>query len=177
MTDIATDFVIGSSPIPRDETPDVEPDGYADSTPGPFIDLYPDSTLEAPYGRKPNGEPYKRHHSGRAPKDGSVNARMPGKQAETAAALLARLNLLFGMSLGLAGMPRAQNELVKNNDTFEVMARDALAADPALCRKILSAGATSGKAGLVMAYTMLGVSIAPTIRDEYRENHPREIEE
>jgi hypothetical protein len=57
------------------------------------------------------------------------------------------------------------------------MAREALATDPALCKKILSAGATSGKAGLVMAYVMLGATVVPTMRSEYRENHPKELED
>jgi hypothetical protein len=57
------------------------------------------------------------------------------------------------------------------------MARQSLEADPELCRKILSAGATSGKAGLAMAYLILGANTFPAMRKEYRENHPKDIEE
>lgn len=145
----------------------------------PYDPQYPDSTPEAPFGYKKDGTPYTRHHGKRSggntsPGRGSMPAS--DRQAATAAALLARLNALFGITLTVAGMPRAAVALAENNETFEVMAKEALLTDPALCRKILSAGATSGKAGLVMAYVMLGASTYPAMRDEYRENHPKEIE-
>lgn len=173
MTDNATEFNFGTAPVPQDIAP---PTG--DEEAGPFIDLYPDSTPEAPYGRKPDGTPYKRHHGGhgKSPSTGAAKgSAMPaGRQAETAAALLARLNVLFGFALTTAGMPESAATLAENNAQFEAMAREALSADPALCRKILSAGATSGKAGLAMAYVMLGASTFPSMRAEYKANHPRE---
>lgn len=174
MTDTLPEIDFGLSPAPDDAPP---LDGPEEA--GPFAHLYPDSTPDAPYGRKPDGTPYKRHHGGRGASAGPSLGRMPAsaKQAETAASLLARLNSLFGITLALAGMPNSAAELAKNNEQFEVMAREALSADPELCRKILSAGATSGKAGLVMAYVMLGVSTVPAMRNEYRENHPKELDE
>lgn len=161
-----------------DAPPDELPSDYTDTATGPFTDLYPDSTPEAPYGYKSDGTPFKRHHGAgrRSSGPASSGGRLPaGKQAETAAALLARLNSLMGLGFIAAGMPLAAVKLSENNGQFEAMAREALATDPALCKKILSAGATSGKAGLVMAYVMLGVSVVPAARAEYRENHPKEI--
>jgi hypothetical protein len=171
MTDNATEIDFTELTVPADIAPPVEDTG------APFDPRYPDSTPEAPYGFKPNGEPYKRHHSGHG-KTGQTSGRMPatGKQAETAAALLARLNVLVGFALTTAGMPESAMKLAENNQQFEDMARQALETDPALCRKILSAGATSGKAGLVMAYVVLGATTFPAMREEYKINHPKELE-
>jgi hypothetical protein len=172
----ATDEIsFGVTAIPRDVTPSTDPEPDT----GPYDSRYPDSTPEAPYGYKPNGEPYKRHHSGHGSRGSGTGSRMPAteKQAETAAALLARLNTIFGFVLTAAGMPESAATLAANNVMFESMAKQALETDPALCRKILSAGATSGKAGLIMAYAMLGMGTFPDMKREYRENHPKELEE
>lgn len=172
----ATDEIsFGVTSIPRDVGPSTDPDNTLE----PYDPRYPDSTPEAPYGYKPNGEPYKRHHSGHgktASSGRSSNMPATEKQAATAAALLARLNTIFGFALTSAGMPRSAAALAENNDQFETMAKEALETDPALCRKILSAGATSGKAGLIMAYGMLGMGTFSTMKEEYRENHPKELE-
>jgi hypothetical protein len=175
MTETATPIEFGMGSVP-DDPPAFGTDDAAGGGTGPYSDLYPDSTPEAPYGYKPDGTPYKRHH-GAGRKNGAVTgSNMPGaKQAATAAALLARMNVLFGIAFTAAGMPESARALADNNSDFESMARDALEADPALCKKILSVGATSGKAGLVMAYVMLGVNTYPAMRAEYRENHPKEI--
>lgn len=177
MPDDATVLDFGTAAIPPDVTPSTDPAplGYE-----PFDPRYPDSTPEAPFGYKADGTPYTRHHGGKGSRGGNTSrGSMPAtaKQAETAAALLARLNMLFGLALTVAGMPESAASLALNNDQFETMARQALETDPALCRRILSVGATSGKAGLIVAYTMLGVSTFPDMRREYRENHPKAIEE
>jgi hypothetical protein len=83
--------------------------------------------------------------------------------------LLARLNLLVGLAIHTSGLEDTALELKRANEQFEELAYEALLADPQLCKKILGAGATSGKAGLVMAYSMLGISIAPTARLEIIE--------
>jgi hypothetical protein len=174
MSEDATVFDFGVTAIPPDITPSTDPPLGNE----PFDSRYPDSTPEAPYGYKADGTPYTRHHGGKGSRGGS-GSRMPAteKQAATAAALLARFNMLFGIALNVAGMPESAASLAMNNDQFETMARQALETDPALCRKILSVGATSGKAGLIVAYGMLGVSTFPDMRREYRENHPKAIEE
>jgi hypothetical protein len=170
----ATALVFGTAKAPLDESPEVEEQN--DTGHVPFDPAYPDSTRDAPYGYKPDGTPYKRHHGKGKRSSGAGNMPASDKQAATAAALLARLNGLFGIALTVSGMPKAAVTLAANNGDFEVMAKEALLADPVLCRKILSAGATSGKAGLLMAYIMLGASTYPAMRDEYRENHPKELE-
>lgn len=172
MTD-ATAFPVftSSDDLSSDEAPDT-----VDASTGDFNPEFPGSTPDAPYGFFPDGRARKRRPKGHGGTRSTVG-RMPAndRQAETAAALLARLNVFVGIALTTAGMPKAAAELASNNVTFESMAREALLSDPALCKKILSAGATSGKAGLVMAYVMLGATTFPAMKEEYRENHPKEI--
>jgi hypothetical protein len=89
--------------------------------------------------------------------------------ARSAAGLLARLNSLVAIGVMTAGMPGIARSINENNEQFEAMAYEALLADPALCKKILGAGATSGKAGLIMAYSMLAVSTLPAAKSEIQE--------
>lgn len=152
---------------PTDEAPPVADDQID-------LDLitYPDATPEAPYGYTPTGRIRKRPVGSRAGgAKGAGRGSMPAsrQQAETAAALLARANGLVGLSLAMFGMPLTATALADANNDFQNMATEALLADPSLCRKILSAGATSGKAGLVMAYAMLGVSVAPAMMGEIKD--------
>lgn len=175
MSDDAT-VMFGSAPAPSHESPEFdEPEIVSGHV--PYDARYPDSTKDAPFGYKPDGTPYLRHHGARGGGKSS-GPRMPAtdKQAEMAASLLARLNDLVGLSLTMAGMPMSALTLASNNDRFREAARDALQADPDLCRKILSTGAVGGKAGLVMAYVILIGSTFPDMRKEYREAHPKELE-
>jgi len=139
----------------------------------PFDPQYPDSTPEAPYGFKPDGTPYRRHHGrGRSSGKSSLGGRRTPSSdasAQSAASLLARLNNLIGIGLHTAGLTKTATALMAGNETFETMAYEALLGDPQLCKKILSTGATSGKAGLVMAYSMLAVSVAPAVKEEISE--------
>lgn len=155
--------------VPKDDPPVFDPPSGGDYDPE-----FPGSTPDAPYGFKPDGTPYKRRPNGAG--SGSGKKAGGGKKtgssdrsAQTAASLLARMNGLVGISLTVFGMPATAMSLAEANDQFETMAYEALRSDPELCRKILAAGATSGKAGLVMAYGMLGVSIAPAALTEIRE--------
>jgi len=162
---MATDLVFSTGDIPVDETPPLE--GYG----GDFDPEFPGSTPNAPYGFKPNGEPYKRRPKGSGGTGTTHTARsnrMPAsdKMARNAASLLGRLNSLIAIGLATANMPGTAAAMVENNAQFEEMAYEALLTDPQLCRKILGAGATSGKAGLVMAYGMLGVSLVPAAKSE-----------
>lgn len=159
---------------------DIPPDSV-DPVTGDFDPDFPGSTPEAPYGfftEGPNaGQPRKRRPKGFG-KGTPSGHKMPAtdRQAESAASLLARLNSLVGVALTFAGMPMSALALEKNNDQFREMAKDALLADPQLCKKILSTGATGGKTGLAVAYLMLGVQTFPAMKAEYRENHPQELE-
>ena len=158
--------------VPKDEAPPLE-------VTGDYNPEYPGSTEEAPYGFKDDGTPYKRRPRASGPARVSGRGNMPASnaQATQAAALLGRGNLLIAMVAGFAGMPKTAERITASNDSFEAMARDALATDPALCKSILSAGSTSGKAGLAMAYVMLGGSIFGTAREEIRELRKQEEEE
>lgn len=163
MSDLAFDTV----PVP-DERPPLQGVDYDPEFPG--------STPEAPYGFKEDGTPYKRRPKGG--KRSTAGKRMPASDAtaRAAAGLLARLNTLVAVGLSTAlRLPETGAAILEANERFEVMAFEALQTDPALCKKILGAGATSGKAGLVMAYSMLGVAVIPTALPEVRSR--RELAE
>jgi len=167
-TDIYAKFK--KADIPDDESPELDP---AYTLPGDVPD--PD----APYGRKADGTPYKRRPNGTR-KSGSGNAkRMPASEslARSAAGLLATANKVIGVGFLTAGFPNTAMQITANNDQFEELAYQALLTDPALCKKILGAGATSGKAGLVIAYSMLIGTTIPTARNEIHEKRKsRELE-
>lgn len=159
---MATDLAFAPTDIPQDEKPAL--DGV------PYDPRYPDSTADAPFGFKPNGEPYKRHHSGNGKQPtGKGPSRMPASdaQARSAASVLGTLNKLIGMAL-LPVLPQTAVAITEANDDFEQLAFQALLTDPALCKKILGAGTNSGKAQLFMAYGALGMSVVPTAMSEVR---------
>lgn len=155
-------FIEGAIPDP---IPVLEPDGLD------FDPEFPGSTPDAPYGFFDDGRPRKRRPKGSS--SGGGKATGPGTKSVAAAAqaasLLARMNSLMCIGFKMANMPKSAESLEANNALFEVMARESLAADPQLCRKILSVGASSGKGGLALAYLMLGANIYPDMRDEYKE--------
>jgi len=169
---MATDIVFGiPQGLPQDDAPVFIPPEDAGRD---FDPEFPGSTPEAPFGYLASGEPRKRrpNGTGTAPKSGGTGVRkMPTNPstAKSAAGLLARMNLLIGLALHTSGLEDTALELRKANEQFEELAYEALLADPQLCKKILGAGATSGKAGLIMAYSMLGISIAPVARTEIIE--------
>ncbi len=161
---MATDIAFAPVEIPQDDKPTL--DGV------PFDSRYPDSTPDAPYGFKPNGEPYRRHH-GPGKSTGSATgrggSRMPASdaQARSAASVLGTLNKLIGMAL-LPILPGTAVAITEGNDDFEQLAFQALLTDPALCKRILGAGTSSGKAQLFMAYGALGMSVVPTAMGEIK---------
>lgn len=170
--------------VPPDYPEDNEP--ITPPTPAPVTEWYnkdfPHSTPEVPYGYFPNpdGSPDFSRPRTRKPRGYTGDAKpSPGKpasgsnsrvsrttaasdaQAKQAASLLGTMNGLVGMSLAIFGMPVTAEALKDANEDFEEQAYLALLNDPALCRKILSAGASSGKAQLTMAYVALGASVGP----------------
>lgn len=149
--------------IPADESPDIEV-----SSTGDFDPDYPGSTPDAPYGFKPNGEPYKRrpNKSGTRASSGVTKSPANDSLARSAAGVLSTMNILVGMSISAFGMTQTSESIVEANKRFEVMAVDALRNDPALCRKILSAGTSSGKAQLAMAYGTLALAVFPAAKND-----------
>lgn len=133
-----------------------------------FDPEFPGSTPEAPYGYKPDGTPYKRRPNGGASKSAGTKktGRANESVAKTAASMLAQINNLVGLSLMAFGFPESASSIAEANNRFEVMATEALKTDPALCKKIMSAGAASGRTALFMAYGYMGMSIAPAMRNE-----------
>jgi hypothetical protein len=91
--------------------------------------------------------------------------------------MLAQVNNLVCMSLAMAGLPQTGASLAESNGQFESMALEALRTDPALCKKILSAGATSGRTALFMAYGYLAMSAFPTARAEFKDAREKRLEE
>lgn len=153
------------SDIPTDEAPiTAMPEGTTSYDPE-----FPGSTPDAPYGYKADGTPRKRRPNG------SGTAAAPTKRsggrgsessARAAAGMLAQINNLVGLSLMGFGFSMTGQALTDANERFETLAMEALKTDPALCKKIMSAGATSGRTALFMAYGYLGMNIIPAMRME-----------
>lgn len=154
-----------------DETPAVE---YPS---GDYNPEFPGSTPDAPYGYKADGTPYTRRPRGSGKKSSSVAPRKSAKDAAAAAAMLTQLNALVAMSLSAFGLPQTAASIATANATFQPMAEDALASDPALCRKILSAGSVGGKTALFMAYGMLGASVYPALANEVKQKRLERMNE
>lgn len=174
--------------IPDDYEEDPSPIISGDPVSEWFNPEYPHSTPEHPYGYFPksatNPEPdfsrprKRRPHGHHNISGGSATSTRSDNAARTAASMLARINNLFGLAFQAMGMPQSMETMKRANDTFEEMAYEALINDPALARKILSAGASTAKAQLAMAYVMLGGSIAPSVVTEIREKREaKELEE
>lgn len=144
---------------PPDETPPADP-------PGPAPD---DATEEAPYGYTPTGRIRKRPVGSRANTGGAGASRGNEALAASAASLLAQMNSIVGLSLAAFKLPVTAEKIGEANENFETMARNALAGDPKLCRRILSGGVSSSKAGLTMAYVALGIAIIPSAQTEIKE--------
>lgn len=117
-------------------------------------------------GRKP------RYCDDHKPKRGAVssgsantaNARKAGQAAD----ILANANKIVGFGAMALSMTDTASVIAEQNDSFRSMAYDALLMDQKLCNMILSAGGKSGAAALVLAYVMLGASVAPTAVMEIR---------
>lgn len=117
-------------------------------------------------GRKPKFcEAHRKSTSSKKPSSGTKNESL----ARQAAAALAQLNGLACVGLMVVGFPGTAGAISERNEDFENQAYNALLTDPALCATILRAGATSGKAALIIAYGMLAVSVAPVTIGELRE--------
>ncbi|HEY6022457.1 MAG TPA: hypothetical protein VIY48_22125 [Candidatus Paceibacterota bacterium] len=180
-------IAIAEGTVPQDETPsfvDEAPATDATEATGWFNPEYPHSTEEHPYGYFPISasnpdpdfsRPRKRRPHNRSGSGSSVaTSARADTTAKTAAAMLSRMNSFVGMALMSFGMPLSGQALNEANSVFEDMAYEALQTDPTLARKILSAGATSGKAQLTMAYVMLGGSIAPVAYMEVKSKRENE---
>ena len=165
---------------PKDESPEtVNPDSTTGAT-GDFDPTYPGSTPDAPYGFKADGTPYVRRPRGTAGTSRTPTSigRMPASesQATQAASLLATGNTFMGFGLVAFGMPMTASALAEANKEFEALAFQALLADPALCRKILSGGAVSGKVMLAMAYAQLAVALFPDAKQEIAARRQERLE-
>lgn len=180
MNDVLDIQVKPISELPKDEPPDTS----GQEATGWYDPAYPHSTEDHPYGyfADKNGEPdfnrprKRRPHSRSGGRSVATSDRAD-KVAETAAAMLARMNTFAGMALMSFGLPASGEALRDANKVFEEMAYQALQTDPTLARKILSAGATSGRAQLTMAYVMLGGSIAPSVISEVKARRAEQDEE
>jgi hypothetical protein len=160
---MSTDLSFSVTDIPSGETENSSPDTSQDATP------------DAPYGYTATGRVRKRPVGSRnaTPSSGKRNDKL----AADAAAILVTANGLVAISLMAFGMPMTAGAIQEANATFETMAREALANDPALCRKILSAGATGGKTALLLAYGMLASQVGPAAFMELRARRALAAEE
>ena len=183
MTATVPEIQMDDIPENQWESPD---EGSADAREAPVIGTstdwfnpeYPHSTEAHPFGYFPGSDglpdftrPRKRRPHGKRAPSSSPGTRMPAthSQAEMAANVLKTLNSYVAMSLSIVGLPMSSSQLVQANDEFRDMAYQALLNDPELCNRILSAGSTSGKAQLTMAYVMLGGAMTPMLVGEIKE--------
>lgn len=132
---------------------------------------YPDATPEAPYGYTAGGRIRKRPIGSRSNSSGGptgANSRNESLGA-SAAQLLAQMNSLVGLSLSAFKLVETSDAIDEANKIFEPMAREALANDPKLARRIMSGGVSSSKAQLTLAYVVFGMAIMPSAREELSE--------
>ena len=171
--------------VPQDEPPfigpsqDEAPPISGQEATGWYDPEFPFSTEEHKLGFFPDkdGNPDFDRPRKRRPRGSSGGLGLPSVAtsarantiAQTAATMLARMNNLVGMSLMMFGLPLSGQAIKDAEEVFKEMAFEALQTDPALARKILSAGASSGQAQLTMAYVMLGAQVAPTAVAEFKE--------
>jgi hypothetical protein len=122
-------------------------------------------------------------YSGRGPKpkrcddhkkkrSAGPSVRVTGKSAEMAAQaaeVLTSINAALAVGLGGFGFIRSMTAIFERNEDFKKTAYSALVTDPNLCRQILAVGEKSAKMTLGLAYVSLGMGIAPTLAEEYRD--------
>lgn len=89
--------------------------------------------------------------------------------ATQAAKTLVQINTMIGMLGAATGFFRTASEIFAYQETFEAQAFTALSTDLELCRAILRTGAKSAKVSLILAYGGMGVAVAPTAMNEFRE--------
>ncbi len=89
--------------------------------------------------------------------------------AAQAADTLCQLNALIGTGILVVGYRDTASVVAASNDTFREQAYQALLSDAELCRMILRGGAMGAKAALIMAYGMLGATVASAAVVEYRD--------
>lgn len=155
-----------STERPTDEQPPLDPTEYGDVE---------GATKEAPYGYTKSGR-IRSKPLGSSTRKGSMPASE--SQAKAAAAILASGNAMLGAGLYSFGFLASAQEVEAGNERFEQMAYDALLADPAMCKKILSLGSSSAKVQLLVAYGMLASRVAPAAITELKERKAmREAEE
>lgn len=100
------------------------------------------------------------------------------KLAAAALDVLVQGNNILAMCAMLAQLYGTASAISEREDAFRVQALEALKMDPGLCRTILKAGATGGKAALAVAYGMMLLSIAPvTIGELKAKKEAREAAE
>lgn len=129
-------------------------------------------------GRKPKycDEHKKNKPAGTRSASGSKRDEAVARQA---AGVLSQINGLVGLGLYFAPepfrMPDTAAKLDELAPKFEEQAFDALKNSPALARTIARAGGVSGSAGLIIAYGMLGASLAPVAVDEWKRNKEKAV--
>ena len=115
-------------------------------------------------GRKPKFcSEHKRKTTTSGPKVKGADAALAAKAAEA----LCQLNTIGAMLAMTAGYWSTGKAITATNDNgFREQAYNALLTDPELCKRILSAGTTSGKISLSIAYIMAGTSVVPYIVED-----------
>lgn len=149
--------------IPQDEAPDVPE--YACEECGRALEY-------SGRGRPPTRcDEHKKNRKRSTPASGT---KRDNAIAREAADVLAQINGLIGIGLLVAPapykFPATAAKLDEVAPKFDAEVYKALQASPTLARSIARAGGVSGAAGLIIAYGMLGASLAPIALMEWQAN-------
>jgi hypothetical protein len=103
------------------------------------------------------------------PKVKTGNERLAAQALE----LLVNLNDMVCGGLMIVGFHGTAMAISAREDAFREQAMAALLADPGLCRKLTEKAKVAGPLGLLLAYGMLGIGIAPVAATEYQDMRAR----
>lgn len=162
-----TSSVLEFTTVPRPE------DTNSDEIPTLDIIEYPCEVCgreAGPYsgrGRKPKycSDHKRNKNTSSTPRVKGTNAGLAAQATEA----LVQINNMAAVGLMVMSYPETAGAISDRETTFREQTYNALLTDPGLCRTILRAGTTSGKAALAIAYGMFFTSLAPVAVMEFKE--------
>lgn len=126
-------------------------------------------------GRKPKYCDEHKRSSGTGTRSAASGSN--DKLAAMAVDVLCQGNAAATVGLMFARLNGTASAVAEREEPFRAQAYEALKLDPALCKSILKGGANSGKMALIIAYAMLGASVAPVFIAEMKEKRAEKAED
>lgn len=158
-------------------------------TVSPVLDEPPNFESEPDFVCEKCGKPLIYSGRGRKPKFCDEHKRSNGngtrnvssgnneKLAAMAVDVLCQGNAALTVGLMFVRLNETASAIAAREDAFRAQAYEALKLDPALCKMILKGGASSGKVALIVAYAMMGASVAPVFMTEMKEKRADRAED